>query len=355
MRHSGKITGSIAAIALMAASGASMADTFPSIDLKVSGGNQTQNQFRYVQQPFFNEHLPEASGGAITATFNSLEDLGMQGPEVLRLLRLGMFDISEGTLSYMAGEAPHFEALDIPGLTADIDEQRRMTDAFRSELATVMDENFDVTLLSMSPVALQVLYCSGEISQLSDLEGRTVRTFNRSMAELVEAIGGQPVNIPFAEVIPAMERGVADCAITGTSAGNTARWWEVTDHLVILPMGWAMTFFAANTTNWNRLDEDTRTFLMDQFREMEDQQWAQAAADIQDGINCNLAEGECNDGIVAENPMTLVELSEEDQALARELLLGSVLPDWAARCGDDCTEAWNAQVGSIIDIEISAN
>jgi TRAP-type transport system periplasmic protein len=348
------ITGSIAALAFSTASGGLMADSLQSVDLKISGGNQTQNQFRFVQEPFFNEHLPESSDGAITATFNSLEELGMQGPEVLRLLRLGMFDISEGTLSYMAGEAPHFEALDLPGLTADIDEQRRMTDAFRDELAEVMERDFDVTLLSMSPVALQVLYCSGEINELADLEGRTVRTFNRSMAEFVEAVGGQSVNIPFAEVIPAMERGVADCAITGTSAGNTARWWEVTDHLVILPMGWAMTFFAANSNNWNRLDETTQTFLREQFAEMEDLQWAQAAADIQDGINCNIAEGDCNDGIVADPPMTLVELSDDDQTLARELLLDGVLPSWAERCGADCTEAWNAEVGSIIGVEVAA-
>lgn len=349
------IAGSVAALALVAASGAAFADDLQSVDLKVSGGNQTQNQFRYVQEPFFNDHLPEASGGAITTTFNSLDDLGIQGPEVLRLLRLGMFDISEGTLSYMAGEAPHFEALDLPGLTADIDEQREMTDAFRAELAEVMERDFGVTLLSMSPIALQVLYCSVEVNELADLEGRTVRTFNRSMSELVEAIGAQPVNIPFAEVVPAMERGVADCAITGTSAGNTARWWEVTDHLVMLPMGWAMTFFAANSENWNRLDEETRDFLREEFAGMEDRQWEQAAADIQDGINCNTAEGDCNDGIVAEPAMTLVELSDEDQALARELLLESVLPDWAERCGADCAEAWNAQVGSVVGIDVAVN
>ena len=76
------------------------------VNLKISGGNQTQNLFRYVYKPFFTKELTEKSNGAITTTFGSLEELGMRGPEVLRLLRQGVFDISEGTLSYMAGEDP---------------------------------------------------------------------------------------------------------------------------------------------------------------------------------------------------------------------------------------------------------
>lgn len=344
------LLGSVALAALV--STPSPAQDLQTIDLKVSGGNRTQNQFRFVQEPFFTQELTELSGGAITTTFGSLEDLGIQGPEVLRLLRLGMFDISEGTLSYMAGEAAAFEALDLPGVTADIEVQRQMTDAFRDELASVMDQDFGVRLLSMSPVALQVVYCNGEVTSLADLEGRTVRIFNRSTAELVEALGAQSVNIPFAEVIPALERGVADCAVTGTSAGNTARWWEVTDHLVVLPMGWAMTFFAANSANWERLEPATREFLLERLAEMEDRQWAQAAADIQDGINCNIAEGECVDGIVAERPMTLVELSEEDRALAQRIVSEAVLPSWSERCGAECVAAWNAQVGALIGVAI---
>lgn len=343
-----------AAFSLVALScGATAAQEIADVNLKVSGGNRTQNQFRYIQEPFFNTELAEASEGAITTTFGSLDDLGIQGPEVLRLLSLGMFDISEGTLSYMAGEAAQFESLDLPGLTADIDEQRAMANALRENLSAVMEERFNVHLLSMAPIALQVLYCNKPVTSLADLSGMKVRTFNRSMAELVEGLGGQSVNIPFAEVVPAMDRGVADCAITGTSAGNTARWWEVTDHLVILPMGWSMTFFAANSDSWNRLPEATRALLTEQFAGMEDRQWAQAASDIRDGINCNIAEGECVDGIVADRPMTLVELSPEDQALATEVLTNNVLPSWADRCGEDCVTAWNATAGQVIGMEIA--
>ena len=188
----------------------------------------------------------------MTTTFGSIEELGIKGPEILRLLSLGIFDISEGTISYMAGEDPHFDGLDLPGVTLDIDTQRETAiEAYKPVLAKLMAEKFNTRLLSMSPVALQVFYCRGEIDGLASLEGKKVRTFNRAMADLVEAAGASTINLTFAEVVPAMQQGVADCAVTGTSAGNTARWWEVTDHLYPLPMGWSMTFFAANQDSWN--------------------------------------------------------------------------------------------------------
>jgi hypothetical protein len=171
------------------------------------------------------------------------------------------------------------------------------------------------------------------------------------MSDLVEAVSASTINLPFAEVVPAMQRGVAECAITGTSAGNTARWWEVSDHLYVLPMGWSMTFFGANQRNWERLDPRTREFIEKQFVDLENRMWAQAEADIQDGINCNTAKGECKDGIVANPPMTLVYVSDADRVEAQKILRGRVLSEWARRCGADCARQWNETVGKIVGVE----
>src|SRR5690606_38068075 len=130
--------------------------------------------FRFIEEPFFTKDLTAASNGSITVNFGSLEDLGIQGPEVLRLLGLGMFDMSEGTLSYMAGEAPEFESLDLPGLTADIGQQREVANALRDDLAQIMEEKFNVKLLTMSPVSLQVLYCNKPVTSVKDLAGLKV-------------------------------------------------------------------------------------------------------------------------------------------------------------------------------------
>ena len=240
-------------------------------------------------------------------------------------------------------------------MTLDIDTQRKTADAFRAALAKRMAEKFNTKLLTMNPIALQVFYCRGEIDGLTSLKGKKVRTFNRAMAGLVEGIGGASINLPFAEVVPAMQRGVADCAITGTSAGNTARWWEVTNRLYTLPMGWSMTFLGMNMQTWGRFDASTQAFLEKEFAAYEDRAWAQAKSDVEDGINCNTAKGECKDGVVATTPMTLVTVSEQDRGIAAKTVRERVLPDWAGRCGADCVKEWNETVGKIVGFEAAAN
>ena len=51
---------------------------------------------------------------------------------------------------------------------------------------------------------------------MADLKGKRVRTGGGSINDFVTAIGAQPVGIGFPEVYNSLERGVVDCAITGT-------------------------------------------------------------------------------------------------------------------------------------------
>ena len=67
--------GFAAAFSILAAS--AHAQQLPATSLKVLGGNQTQNMFRYIEKPFFTKELGEKSNGAITTTFGSLEELGV--------------------------------------------------------------------------------------------------------------------------------------------------------------------------------------------------------------------------------------------------------------------------------------
>ena len=50
--------------------------------------------------------------------------------------------------------------------------------------------------------------------------------------------------------------------------------------------------------------------------------------------------------------MTLVEVSDADFARAREVLVNTVLPDWAERAGDDWAKRWNETVGATVGVTI---
>jgi len=96
----------------------------------------------------------------------------------------------------------------------------------------------------------QVFWCREKISGLNDLRGKKIRVFNPSMRDFLAGINATAVSMAFAEVVPALNNGVVDCAVTGSLSGNTAGWPEVTKSLYPMSVGWSIIAFAANAKNW---------------------------------------------------------------------------------------------------------
>jgi len=67
-------------------------------------------------------------------------------------------------------------------------------------------------------------------------------------------------------------------------------------------------------------------------------------------VACLTGEGACASGEA--RGMTLVASSEADAARARDILIATVLPDWAARAGKDWAARWNASVGAVAGVAI---
>jgi TRAP-type C4-dicarboxylate transport system substrate-binding protein len=333
-------------------SSVSHAQELQELRLKVIGGWSNVTMTTAVEQPFWREKMPELSGGRITADFNSLDTLGLKGDETLRLLNLGVADIVTGPVSFVAGDFKLYDGLDLSGAILDLDTMKKAVDAYRPVIDKNMQENFNAHLLMMWPSPPQVLFCKGEIKGVADLAGKKIRTFNQTLSDFVDAVGGTPVNLSFAEVVPALQNGTADCGVTGTGPGNSAKWWEVTDHLFPLVLGWAPYFSAVNKDTWNKLDEPTRAFLTEQFAKLETDIWAHVAVVAQQGVNCNTGTGECTTGIKAN--MKLVEVTDADKKQLSEMVGKTILPRWAERCGEACVAEWNGTVGKVLGFDAKA-
>src|SRR4030095_5558328 len=134
----------------------------------------------------------------------------------------------------MPGHRPAFEGFDLAGLSPDMATTRKIADAYRPYLARIMEKEYGVKLLMLFPSPPQVFWCKTPISSGADLKGRKVRAFNKSMSALAAGFGAIPVTMPFGEVTPALQRGVIDCAVTGTLSGNTNKMPEATPTLLPL-------------------------------------------------------------------------------------------------------------------------
>lgn len=348
--HRSLIALSAAAVALLPPSAG--AQDLPQTTISFIGNTSNSYVWFDAEKAFVERTVPGASNGRIRIEGRAMDQANLRGPEILGLLQNGTLQFASYNLSYMAGDDPRFEGPDLAGLTLTVADARKAIDAYRPVVERVMREKFNVKLLALASSPAQVFWCRTAIRGVQDFSGKKIRVFNRSLADFVTAAGATPVTIPFVEVIPAMQRGVADCAITGTLNGNTAGFPEVTTHLYPMTVGWAVLFWAANQDAWNKLDPRVQTFLTAQFKNLEDGIWALGAEVDADGISCSIG-GACKRG--KPGKMTLVEVNDEARAVHARIIREAVVPNWARRCGADCTREWNATVGKALGIAAPVN
>ncbi|MCK8784379.1 TRAP transporter substrate-binding protein [Roseomonas sp. NAR14] len=310
----------------------------------------TQPQFARVDVPYLRELLPQRSGGRIAVQLSTHAERNLGGSEIVRLVRSGQADIGGGTLSTISGDVPFLDGIDLAGLSPDMPMAKRIAEAILPQANQDL-QRFGVRVLGIYPFPAQVIWCRAPFRSLADLRGRRIRTFGSSLTDFVTAIGGQPVSLGFPEVYSALERGVADCAVTGTGSGAAARWPEVTSHISDLPLSWALTGYLVNLAWWNRLDPPVRDFLEASFREIVDRQWELGAAATRDGLDCATGQAAgCHLHPLAARPIVEVRASDADRALVRETFQRTVLPNFVQRCGARCGEIYNQVIAPISGI-----
>jgi len=329
-----------------------LAQDLPKAKVNVVGTWANLSVYKEREHPFWSKTIPEKSNGAIETEVRAFTEMGLKGGEVFRLMGQGVIEFGSTVLGYVAGDDPENEAVDLAGFSADIDVARKVSEAWKPVLAELYEKKHGIKLLAVFPFHAQVMYCKSPISGLDDLKGKKVRTFSKSLSEFVEAVGGTGVNIPFGEVVPALQKGVADCAITGALSGNLAKWHEVTDYLYAMPVGWSMVMHGVNMKAWNKLPEKVRSFLEKEIAVWEDEVWAAADAETQAGLACNTG-GECTAGNAAK--MKLVQVSDQDKKRLQEIMRTVIVPKWAKRCGKTCVTKWNKTVGKVAGMTASAN
>src|SRR5690606_1649333 len=131
-----------------------------------------------------------------------------------------------------------------------------------------------------------------------------------AVGKLIGGLGAVPTTLPFAEVVPALQRHVVDCAVSGTTSGNLNKWTDVATHVYPMVTGWAMQGIYANKGWWAGLHPDTRKAMAARMDDMVDESWQIAEAESDQGLWCSVGDPRC------EPTSTIKPLGEYDLTLA---------------------------------------
>ena len=350
-----KLTLRVACVAASLAAAASLPVLAQDIQPRTFSAVGTWNfltNWQKMEQPFWVDDLPKATGGKLKGNIKSITEVNLKGTEVIRLLKQGVFEFAAALPIYVEDGGAIIEASDIAGVARDFKMSRAIVNAWLPEMQKAMDRN-GATILGTFTFPEQVIFCRGEIKSLDDLKGKKVRVQGTSQADFVAALGGVGVTIPFGEVVPALEKGVTDCGVTGTMPGYKAKWYEVVNTLVRLPVNYTVGIWVANTAMWNKLPDATRKVIQAEMKKLEDKAWKVIEEETEEGVACNTGKGACSVG--QPGKLTLFAPTADSIKERKKAIDEQVLAAWAKRCGADCAAKWNELVGSKYGLTAKAN
>lgn len=318
------------------------------IPLRIVGGLAGVHQFTRHEEPFWRDELPRLSGGRLRADIVAFDRAGIRGQDMLRLMQLGVVPFGTVLLSTAGSSQPLLGGGDLAGLNPDSAQLRRHAAAWRPVLEKTLREQHGIELLAVYIYPAQMLFCKRPLASLADLAGRRVRTASPTQADWVEALGARPVTTPFAELVPTLRRGNADCALTGSMSGFTLGLHKLTSHLHTLPINWGMAVFGAHAGAWAALPAEQRTLLKQELARLEQAIWAEAERETAEGVLCLTGAASAQAcGGAPPGRMQAVAPGPADERRRREVLAQAVLPRWAQRCGPGCLGTWHQTLGPL--------
>lgn len=319
-------------------------------ELRVVGSWSNLTLYKNFEKPFWTETVPKELGFKTSMT--SLSQVKLKGPAVLRQMKMGIFDVVHTVADYVVPDSPTLAGLDLPALATDIETARKVVDAYRPTLEEALKEDFGVKLLSVIPYPAQVIFSRDKFNGLADLKGKKIRASGWTTSEFVTALGASGVTLSFSEVPQALQRGVVSCAITGSLSGFSAGWGEVSSYVYPLPVGgWDYVIGTMSLATWNSLSKEQQVKLEELIAtKLEAPAWKVTADETVAGLEC-LSGKECAYGTPGK--VEILEISDGDKALAKDILVNNVLPAWAKKVDADVVTQWNASVGKATDISVA--
>ena len=309
--------------------------------------NRTLLPCKVIQE--FMDAVRAETDGQVDIQLTSYPELGISGFDMIRLLEDGTIGMGEIYSGFVGGEFPIFEAANLWGAYASVDEWFEASEALQEDIKSLVTrETGGGQIVGFNYYSGNYFFTKKPLNTLADFKGVKTRSHSNVLSDLVNHMGADAQTMAFADVYPALERGVLDGAVTCGSCAVGQKWFEVTDYLTgPVPGTFAETFITFNATLWNSLPEDFQAIILAEGLLHSDR--AKAAA-LQADIE---AEGQ-----LIELGMEHSNFSPEMLALLKEGARLSVIPNWAKRAGGPESEAvklYNSKVAPITGLYVASD
>jgi TRAP-type C4-dicarboxylate transport system substrate-binding protein len=269
----------------------------------------------------FAEDVAQATGGRLRIRVFSAGELPYRAPDVVRAVATGQVQMGDVAVGFASGDIPEANVLAMPFLCNSYESFDRALPAVAPSVDELLRGKFGIEVGIHWTMPPQNIWLNRPVTTLAQLRGLKVRTWNPEQVEMMRLLGGSPISITSAEVIPALERRTIDAAITSALSANDWRAYDIvrTGFMANITMGHQVMM--ANGDAMRRLPGDVQQILRAKFQEWTPR-FAAMSRQGDDEARANLRA----------NRVTLVEPQAADIAAAQETLR-PLWNGWAERHG----------------------
>ena len=294
------------------------------------------------------DRIRERTNGQVDIVISSFPELGLAGPDTLRLVADGTLGMAEVYSGYIGGDLPIVDIANLWGLIPDTDTNWKTIEAVSDSIHAIIEERSNGIVLAESYYGNNYYYIGKRIQTKADLKGLKIRSHSTVLGDLISGMGADAQFVAFSEVYTALERGILDAAVTCAPCGAGLRWFEVADYLVGPIISLAVTYITINKDRWDEIPADLQAIMREEAKRYQDEN-RRLVIDVWDpkGIEDNIAGG-----------MEYVEFTPELKAALKQASLDVVVPNWVKRNGGPDSVAvkmFNDLVAPIIGVSIDSD
>ena len=306
-----------------------------------------------IIEQYWAPNLEARTNGQLILEVSSFPELGLAGPDTLQLVSDGTLSMANIYTGYVAGELPAIEVQSLWGIYPDWETMyMSLTDMHTQLEEMVARETGGGIIVNHNWYSGndQFFFSKKPLRTLEDFEGLKTRSHAAALSDWINGMGADAQFLAFAEVYTALERGILDAGVTGSTPGHGQRWYEVTQYLNGPLKSLLSTNNIVNAEVWDSIPPDLQQIFIEEGTKSELEQLRLTSIQNVTGVQKNIDAG-----------MELVEFTPElaDYSL-NVAVMEHVIPGWLRRLGypgknDDAVGMFNEHVGPYVGVSIDSD
>jgi TRAP-type C4-dicarboxylate transport system substrate-binding protein len=221
------------------------------------------NPVKHFVQPWAKKVEEDSKGRIKVQVFPSMQ-LGGSAPQLLQQVRDGVADIVWTLPGFTPGVMPKLEIFELPFL-------HRSTHATTMSLQDYVEKHmkkdfapYHVLLVNCHAGAL--FMTKDPINKVEDFQGMKLRSYSRTNAWILEALGATPLQVALPELAPMLSRGTVTGSILPYEIAPAVKMQDLTDYFTTLAppqprLSTAIFTFLMNKQKYESLPADLKKVL----------------------------------------------------------------------------------------------